>query len=95
VKNLIFFNHKFDLLHPVRQWLESIQINNPKLAHFLCKIIPANCPFERKIKFFNRTILLIPPMCKLNPFYEQIVSLRFKCLVYLTDECNEDITIYC
>ncbi|MDZ7955324.1 Mo-dependent nitrogenase C-terminal domain-containing protein [Nostoc sp. DedQUE09] len=95
MKKLTFLNHKFDLLHPVRQWLESIEIDNPKLAQFLCKMIPAHCPFERKIKFFNRTILLIPPMCKLNPFYDQIVSLRFKCLLYLADECNEDITIYC
>ncbi|OUL32868.1 nitrogenase [Nostoc sp. T09] len=86
MKNLTFINHKFDLLHSVRQWLESIEIDNPKLAQFLCKIIPAHCPFERKIKFVNRTIVFIPPLCKLNPFYEQIVSLRFKCLLYLADE---------
>jgi hypothetical protein len=95
VKKIIFFNPKFDLMQPVRHWLESIEIDNPKQAQFLCKIIPAHCPFERKIKFLNRTLLFIPPLCKLNPFYEQIVSLRFKCLLYLADECSEDITIYC
>ncbi|WP_277875933.1 Mo-dependent nitrogenase C-terminal domain-containing protein [Chroococcidiopsis sp [FACHB-1243]] len=30
-----------------------------------------------------------------NPFYEQVVNLRFKALCYLADECGEDIAIYC
>jgi hypothetical protein len=84
-----------DLLHPVRQWMESREINNPKLAHFLCKLIPAQCPFERDIKLFGRKLFHIPPMCKLNPLYEQVVTLRFKALCYLADECGEDVTAYC
>ena len=82
-------------LSSVRHWLEDIEIHTPKVARFLCKAIPSQCPFERNIKFFNRTILHIPPLCKLNPFYEQVVSLRFKCLSYLADECGEDVTAYC
>lgn len=84
-----------DLLHPVRQWMESREINNPKLAHFLCKLIPAQCPFERDIKLFGRKFFHIPPMCKLNPLYEQVVGLRFKALCYLADQCGEDVTAYC
>jgi Mo-dependent nitrogenase C-terminus len=84
-----------DLLHPVRQWMESREINNPKLAHFLCQLIPAQCPFERDIKLFGRKLFHIPPMCKLNPLYEQVVGLRFKALCYLADECGEDVTAYC
>lgn len=84
-----------DLLHPIRQWLESIEIHNSKLAHFLCKSIPAQCPFERDITLFGRKLFHIPPMCKLNPLYEQVVSLRFKALCYLADECGEDVTVYC
>jgi hypothetical protein len=84
-----------DLLHPIRQWLESIEIHNAKFAHFLCKLIPAQCPFERDIIIFGHKLLHIPPMCKLNPFYEQVVSLRFKALCYLADECGEDISCYC
>ena len=95
MKKVISPGHKFDLLHLLRHWLESIEVDNPKLAQLLCKTIPARCPFERKIKLFNRTILSIPPLCKLNPLYEQIVNLRFKCLLYLADECGEDIRIYC
>ncbi|MEB3178888.1 MAG: Mo-dependent nitrogenase C-terminal domain-containing protein [Nostocaceae cyanobacterium] len=86
---------KTDLLNPVRQWLESIEINSPKLAHSLCKTIPAQCPFERDIKLFGYKLFHIPPMCKLNPLYEQVVSLRFKALCYLADECGEDISVYC
>ncbi|BAZ47486.1 Mo-dependent nitrogenase family protein [Nostoc sp. NIES-4103] len=84
-----------DLLHPVRQWLEGIEIHSAKLAHLLCKTIPAQCPFERDVKLFGRKLFHIPAMCKLNPLYEQIVTLRFKALCYLADECGEDVTAYC
>lgn len=84
-----------DLLDPMRKWLEGIEIHNYKLAHLLCKIIPAQCPFERDVVVFGRKLFHIPPMCKLNPLYEQVVGLRFKALCYLADECGEDITAYC
>ncbi|HAA27848.1 MAG TPA: nitrogenase [Cyanobacteria bacterium UBA8553] len=79
----------------VQHWLEAVEIHNPKLARFLCKLIPAQCPFERDIKLLERTVVHIPPLCKLNPFYEQLVSLRFRSLSYLADECGEDVTPYC
>lgn len=74
---------RLKLLQSVRQYLESVEIHKPKLARILCQIIPDSCPFEREIKLGNRIIFRIPPLCKLNPFYNQIVSLRFKCLCYL------------
>lgn len=83
------------LLHSIRQWLDSREIHNAKLAHFLCKAIPAQCPFERDIKLFGHQLFHIPAMCKLNPLYDQLVSLRFKALCYLADECGEDVTAYC
>ena len=86
---------KFDVLKPVRQWMDQIEVATPDLAHFLCKLIPAQCPFERDVKMFGRTLFHIPPMCKLNPLYEQVVSLRFRALCYLADECGEDVTPYC
>jgi len=82
-------------LNLLRQWLEAIEIHNPKLARFLCKMIPAQCPFERDIKLFGRLCFHIPPLCKLNPLYDQVVDIRFRCLCFLADECNEDITAYC
>ncbi|QYO63662.1 Mo-dependent nitrogenase C-terminal domain-containing protein [Leptolyngbya sp. 7M] len=82
------------LLHPIRQRLEAIEISDPQTARSLCKLIPARCPFERQIKLFDYTLVRIPPLCKLNPFYDQIVHLRFKSLVYLADQCGEDVTLY-
>lgn len=85
----------FDPLKPLRQWVDKVEIHNPQLAHRLCKLIPAQCPFERDIKLFGRTLFHIPPMCKLNPLYEEVVGLRFRALCYLADECGEDISAYC
>ncbi|NJO42324.1 MAG: nitrogenase [Cyanobacteria bacterium CRU_2_1] len=84
-----------NLLQPIRQWLDDFEIRNAKTAHFIAKRIPAQCPFERDIKLFDRTVVHIPPLCKLNPLYEQFVGLRFRALCYLADECGEDIRAYC
>jgi len=81
---------QFNLLRWLQAQLDGIEIHNAKLARFLCKLIPAHCPFEREIKLNGQTILHIPPLCKLNPLYEQLVTLRFKCLSYLVDQCGED-----
>jgi hypothetical protein len=85
----------FAPLKPIRQWLDGIEICDRDTAHVLCSVIPAQCPFERTLKFWGRTILYIPPLCKLNPFYDEVVGLRFRSLCYLADECGEDISPYC
>ncbi|TBR57642.1 nitrogenase [Westiellopsis prolifica IICB1] len=85
----------FDVLKPLRRWLECFQVSDRQLAHRLCHLIPAQCPFERDVKLFGRTLFHIPPMCKLNPLYEEVVSLRFRALCYLADECGEDVSQYC
>jgi Mo-dependent nitrogenase C-terminus len=86
---------KFDIFKPLRYWLENFNVANPQLAHKLCQSIPAQCPFEREIKLFGRKLFHIPPMCKLNPLYEEVVFLRFRAMCYLADECGEDISMYC
>ncbi|MFB2897666.1 Mo-dependent nitrogenase C-terminal domain-containing protein [Aerosakkonemataceae cyanobacterium BLCC-F50] len=83
---------QIDLLQPLRQWLDQLEIANPKLAKFIYKAIPAQCPFERDIVLFDRKIAHIPPMCKLNPLYDQLVGLRFRALCYLVDQCGMDIS---
>jgi Mo-dependent nitrogenase C-terminus len=85
----------FDILQPLRRRLDNIQVCDRILAHRLCKMIPAQCPFERDVKFFGKTLFHIPPMCKLNPLYEEVVSLRFRAMCYLADECGEDVSQYC
>ena len=83
---------QLDVLHPVRDWLDHMDIQDPKVAKMLCKLIPPQCPFERDVKVFGRKLVHIPPLCKLNPLYEQFVGLRFRALSYLADECGEDVT---
>ncbi|NJL91845.1 MAG: nitrogenase [Coleofasciculaceae cyanobacterium SM2_1_6] len=85
---------KIDPLQPVKQWLDNLEIKNSRLAHKICQVIPSQCPFERDIKLFGRTLMHIPPMCKLNPIYDQLVGLRFRALCYLSDQ-SEDISAYC
>lgn len=80
-------------LDPVRHWLDHLQIHDPAVARFLCRMIPAQCPFERDVVLFGRKVVHIPPMCKLNPFYEQVVGLRFRALSYLAEQ-GEDVSGY-
>ncbi|HTL89856.1 MAG TPA: Mo-dependent nitrogenase C-terminal domain-containing protein [Leptolyngbya sp.] len=84
-----------DVLRPVRAWLDRTEIHDPTVARFLCRMIPPQCPFERDIKLFGHKVVHIPPLCKLNPLYEQLVGIRFRALSYLADECGEDVTPYC
>lgn len=88
------FKYNVDVLHPVKDWLDEMEIKDPRLARFVCKVIPPQCPFERDINLFGRKIAHIPPLCKLNPLYEQFTTLRFRSLSYLADECGEDVTKY-
>lgn len=83
-----------DILQPVRVWLDGMDIQDPRVARFMCKMIPAQCPFERDVTLFGHKIVHIPPLCKLNPLYEQLVGLRFRALSYLADEQGEDISTY-
>lgn len=87
--------HPTWLFHTIKQWLEQIEITNPRLARWLCRAIPAHCPFARTINLFGHTRLCIPPLCKLNPFYDQLMALRFRSLSFLADTCGEDIAKYC
>lgn len=87
-------SHPHRLLDPMRHWLDDLQIHDPKIAHFLCKLIPPQCPFERDINLFGQKLVHVPPMCKLNPLYDQLVGLRFRALSYLADDCGQDISTY-
>jgi tellurite resistance protein len=85
---------KVDPLKPAREWLDHFDVHDPRLARFLCKMIPAQCPFERDVVLFKKKLVHIPPMCKLNPLYDQLVGLRFRALSYLADDVGEDVTPY-
>ncbi|MEG3988584.1 Mo-dependent nitrogenase C-terminal domain-containing protein [Microcoleus sp. S28C3] len=87
--------HQKNVLQPVKDWLDAWEVHDPRVAHFVCKMIPPQCPFERDVVLFGRKIVHIPAMCKINPLYEQLVGMRFRALCYLADECKEDVSIYC
>jgi len=82
-RKLTLNTHQLDLLQPIQQKLDAIEIHNPKLAQLLCRVIPASCPFEHDVRLFGHLIAHIPPLCKLNPLYKQLVELRFRALYYL------------
>jgi hypothetical protein len=76
----------------LQQWLEGLEIKEEQTARRIVKLIPAQCPFERKIQIFGQVIFRIPALCKFNPLYEQLVGLRFRALCFLVDSCGENIT---
>ncbi len=83
-----------DLFHPLRRWVSHLRVDTPRRARKVAELIPAQCPFERDIRVGGRSIAHIPPLCKLNPLYNELVELRFRALCYLADECGEDISAY-
>lgn len=85
----------FTPLQFLQQSLDRWEIEQEHTARRIVELIPAQCPFEREIRAFGKVILRIPPLCKLNPLYEQLIGLRFRALCFLADRCGEDITPYC
>lgn len=76
------------LINYLRQRLDALKVCDRTSARILCRLIPASCPFERDLKILGRILLHIPPLCQLNPFYEQFVSLRFRALQCLENNRN-------
>lgn len=83
---------QFKPLQPLRLWLDTLKVDNPNVAYRIAQLIPAQCPFERDVTLFGRTIAHIPPMCKINPLYDEMIGLRFRALCFLADECGKDIS---
>jgi len=86
--------HHPNVLKPVKEWLDHMDIHDSRLANLICKVVPAQCPFERDIVLFGKKIMHIPAMCEINPLYDQLVGLRFRSLSYLADK-GEDVSKYC
>lgn len=84
-----------NIWQPLQEWVECLEVKEAQTARRIVKLIPNQCPFAREIKVFGKVIFSIPPLCKLNPLYEQLIGLRFRALCFLADTCGEDITSYC
>jgi hypothetical protein len=49
------------------------------INQLIITVIPDTCPFARTLHIAGFTVT-IPPLCKLNPFYEQLMQLKFNAL---------------
>jgi hypothetical protein len=76
-------------LDPLRRWLDGFRPEDPLVARFLVRLIPSQCPFERDITLFGRKVVHIPPMCQINPLYDQLVGLRFRALERLAEQDSD------
>lgn len=77
------YNRQTQSLNPLRavkKWLDNQEIKEENLARQIVKLIPSQCPFARQIRLCERVLFSIPPLCKLNPLYEQLISLRFRAM---------------
>jgi len=81
------------IFDPLRRLVDGISVKHYRFAHLVCRVIPCCCPFERSVSLFGRSFH-IPPLCKLNPLYDEFVAMRFRALSYLADDCGEDVTRY-
>lgn len=81
-----------DWLLPLRQALNGIQIRSSRTAHLICGLIPSRCPFERTFYVGKRKVY-IPPLCRLNPLYNEVIALRMRALEYLT-ALDVDVSVY-
>ncbi|AFZ34061.1 Mo-dependent nitrogenase family protein [Stanieria cyanosphaera PCC 7437] len=90
--------NNYQLPNPLRfiqKQFDNLEIKSEQVARQIVRLIPAQCPFAREVRLFGRVMFRIPPLCKLNPLYEQLMTLRFRALCFLAEQCGEDITIYC
>lgn len=54
------------------------------INQLIITVIPATCPFAKTIKFAGFSVT-IPPLCKLNPFYNQLMQLRLNASNHLAN----------
>ncbi len=81
----------FQLLRLVQNGIDRIEIRDRDMALLIYRMIPSQCPFARDVKLFGRLLFRIPPLCKLNPVYDQLMALRFRAMCYLVDQCGIDL----
>jgi len=81
----------FQLLRLLQNGIDRIEIRDRDMALLIYRMIPSQCPFARDVKLFGRLLFRIPPLCKLNPVYDQLMALRFRAMCYLVDQCGMDL----
>lgn len=69
----------------LQQAIEAIEIRSPQTARLICSLIPNSCPFARTVEVFGRQLFSIPPLCHVNPLYEDLIALRYRALIFLDE----------
>lgn len=52
--------HGLEPLKPAREWLDQLEVKDPRLARFICKMVPSQCPFERDVTLFKKRLSIFP-----------------------------------
>ncbi|MCP9773091.1 Mo-dependent nitrogenase [Synechococcus sp. Tobar12-5m-g] len=71
------------LINRLRRCLDGIGPRHAAVARLLVRLIPARCPFERDVVIAGRKLLHIPPLCRINPLFDELMALRFRALCRL------------
>ena len=70
-------------LAPLRRWLSTLEISNVYVAQWICRLVPNTCSEGYDLRLLGRTWLHFPPFCKLNPFADELLELRFRAADFL------------
>ena len=81
--------HKVTIMKYLHSFIANLSIKDCNCARRICSLIPPSCPIERDISFLGHFLFHVPAMCKLNPFYDDLVTLRFRALSFLAEH-HED-----
>lgn len=65
-------------LVPLRRWLNTVEVRNVTIARWICRLVPNVCSPGYDVQLFGRTWLHLPPLCKLNPVFDELIDLRFR-----------------
>jgi hypothetical protein len=82
------------LFSPIFTLLQKKAEQDLNVAKQIAQTIPGQCPFARTVSLPFGKKFTIPPLCKLNPFYELFAELRFNALCSLADTHHIDISSY-
>lgn len=53
------------------------------IVHYLAIKLPDSCPFNITINIGKLHLFTIPPLCKLNPLYEEVIEEKLRIKGYL------------
>lgn len=68
------------MIQILKKQLNCWTVERSSTARLILSLIPASCPFARTVRLGGWTIARIPPLCKINPLYDELMALRFRAL---------------